>query len=100
MDPMSAPAPKKSRRLLWIGVAVVVVLLVATLVAYLVIGNSKEEVATNPSPSSSPEATVATNDEVKQDLSLLDAAAKQAAADQAAAKAALKDGSNQIKVGN
>jgi flagellar basal body-associated protein FliL len=100
MDPVSAPAPKKSRRLLWIGVAAVVVVLIVALVAYLVIGNSKKDVATEASPSPTPEATVATKDEVKQDLAVLDATIKQASTDHTAAKAALKDQSSQIKVGN
>ncbi len=90
---------KPSKRLLWVGIAVVVVIVLVVAVAvYTLLGTSKQE-AVSPSPSPTVQA-VATKDEVNQNLATLDGSLKQAAVDQAAAKAALKDGTNQIKVGS
>lgn len=99
MEPTETSVPPKSRHLLWIGLAVVLTLLIAAVVVYFIVGNAKQEVATV-APSPSPEVTVATSDEVRQNLEALDATIKQATADQATAKTALKDGTNQVKIGN
>lgn len=94
-----APAPKKSRRLLWIGIgAIVLTILVVVVIALVLNGSKKEEVASTKEAEQT--ATVASNEDVKQNLAVLDATIKQANTDQSAAKAALKDGTNQIKVGN
>lgn len=91
---------KTDRRMALIGVAVVVVVIAAIVVASIFIfGSTKKETAsTTTSPSPTP--TIATKDEVQQSLTNLDATMKQAATDQTAAKAAIKDGTNQIKVAN
>lgn len=94
-----APAPKKSRRLLWVGLgAAVLTVLVVVVVALALNGSKKQETATT--NEAAQVASVATNEDVKQNLAVLDATLKQAGTDQAAAKAALKDGTSQIKVGN
>jgi hypothetical protein len=96
MDQMQKP----SRRLIWVGIggAVLVIVVIVTII-FAVVGSftKKEAVTTTPSAT---EETVATKDEAKQNLATLDASVKQAAADQTAAKAALKANEKQIKVGN
>ena len=91
---------KTDRRMALVGVAVVVVVIAAIVIASVFIfGSTKKETAsTTASPSPTP--TIATKDEVQQSLTNLDSTMKQAATDQAAAKAAIKDGTNQIKVAN
>ena len=98
MEPVAQVTPKKSRRLLWIGVAALVALLiVAGIVAAFVIGNpTKKETAVSPSPS--PAVQVATKEEVKQNLQVLDDSLKQANQDQATAKSAIQDAKQQVKL--
>jgi flagellar basal body-associated protein FliL len=87
-----------SRRLLWAGVGVaVIILLVALITMFTLMGTKKD---TTPVVSNvSKTKKVATKDEVKQDLAKLDASLKQFTDDLASAKAAQKDNTNQIKVG-
>lgn len=86
-----------SNRLLWaiVGFAVIV-LLVAVITALSMMGVKKD--AATPLPSEAPR--VATKDKVRQNIALFDASMKQATLDQAAAKTALADSKNQIKVGS
>jgi flagellar basal body-associated protein FliL len=87
-----------SRRLLWAGVGVaVIILLVALITMFTLMGTKKD---TTPVVSNVGKTKkVATNDEVKQDLAKLDASLKQFTDDLASAKAVQKDNTNQIKVG-
>ncbi|MDB5184032.1 MAG: hypothetical protein JWO07_713 [Candidatus Saccharibacteria bacterium] len=89
-----------SRRMLYIGIAVVIAVVVAIIVvAIAMLGTTKNQTAsTTTTPAAS--KVVASKDDVNQSLAQLDATMKQATADQAVAKAALKDSTNQIKVGN
>jgi len=91
---------KPSRRLIWAGIVGVVlfIIIIVTTIFMLVSSTTKPETTT--STSTQTEATVASKDKVKQNLATLDADVKQAAADQAAAKAALKSNEKQIKVSN
>jgi len=87
-----------SRRLLWAVVgAVVVVALVVVIAVVALLGTKKEPAAKTQASTQSQSVTKA---QVQQDLSELDSTMKQASADRAAAKAAIKDGTNQVKVGN
>lgn len=91
---------QKSSLKLWlvVGALVVVGLVVAGAVFIMSgAGTKKEATATNTTTS---ESEVASTEKVKQDLSTLETSMKQATKDQNAAKAVLKDGDNQIKVGN
>ncbi len=92
---------RTDRRMALVGVIAVVVVIAAIVIASVFIfGSTKKEAATNTEASPSPTPTVATKDEVQQSLTNLNATMKQAATDQAAAKAAIKDGTSQIKVGS
>jgi len=93
---------QKSYRLVWLVAASVAVLAVIIgIVVFIVLGagtkKESDSVATS-APSASP--SIATKAQIEQNLKDIDASIKQAATDQAAAKAALKDGDKQIKVGN
>jgi hypothetical protein len=89
-----------SRRMIFIGVAVVaVVAIVIVVVSVVMLGTTKKEDATT-TLTPAKVTTIASKDDVQQNLSQLDSTLKQAQTDQAAAKAALKDGTSQIKVGN
>jgi flagellar basal body-associated protein FliL len=90
---------KTSRRMLYVGLVAVVVVIIAVIIGALaMLGTSKKEVATSTNTAVAPQ--IASKDDVKQSLAQLDTTMKQAATDPAAAKAAIKDGTNQIKVGN
>jgi len=90
---------KSSKRPLVIGLAVaVVVIAVIAVVSVVILNSTKKEAAVSPSPSPTP--TVATKEQVQQSLAELNATMKQAATDQAAAKSAINDGNNQVKVGS
>jgi carbon starvation protein CstA len=91
--------PTSSRRMLIVGI-VAIMALIATIaiVATLLFGTARQEPATSSVTESS--SGIATKEQVKENLSDLDATIKQAAKDQAAAKSAQKDGDNQIKVGS
>lgn len=90
---------KRSKKPLIVAAAVVIVLVVVAIAVYIAVGTPKEETAVG-SDTTTKQQPVATNDEVQQNLKDLDATIKEATADQADAKASLKDGTNQIKVGN
>ncbi|MDB5176521.1 MAG: hypothetical protein JWN75_189 [Candidatus Saccharibacteria bacterium] len=95
MDQMQKP----SRRLLWVGIAGVVLLIIVIItVAFILVGSTTKPAAVSTVAPS--EETVASRDKVKQNIATLDASVKQAAADQAAAKAALKANEKQIKIGS
>lgn len=102
MYPTEPEVPKKSRRLLWIGITIAAITAFVVIATVVVFNNSKKEeaVSSNSTSAETQDAAIATNEDVKQNLSELDATLKQATTDQAAAKAALKDGTNQIKVAN
>ncbi len=90
--------PPSSSRLLFVGLAAVVGLIVVIgVAAFVIFGSSKKE---TPENSATASEQVASKDEVEQNLNDLSSTIKQASKDQAAAKAALKDGSSQVKVGN
>lgn len=90
------PQPTKSKRLLWVSIAGAVIALVIIVVAIFAIAAPREDTST---PAIETQAeTPATNDEVKQDMAVLDAAIKQSDADKADAKAALQSDSTRIKV--
>jgi flagellar basal body-associated protein FliL len=92
---------KPSRRLLWIGIiAVVVVIAVIAAVSFMMMNTTKEQAGTTASPAASTEPTVATKEEVTQNLETLNSSIEQASKDQAAAKSAIKDSASQVKVGN
>lgn len=92
--------PSSSRRLLLVGLGAVVLLIIAVaVVAFALFGTTKHENNAT-TTTGSKGSTVATKDQVKQNLSDVNDSIKQAAADQAAAKAALQDSSNQVKVGS
>lgn len=99
MEAQEFQEPKKSRRALWIILAVFVVILLAAGAAYALIAmNNKpktQETASSPSPK--PQVTLATKEQVSENLSSLSDSVKQMSADQAAAKAAMTDAKNQIK---
>lgn len=93
--------PTSSRRMLVIGiVAVVALIAVIAIVAVLLFGTTTQQETTTPptSAAAGTSGSIATKEEVKENLSDLDTTIKQAAKDQAAVKAAQKDGDNQIKV--
>lgn len=100
MEPVES-TQKPSRRLLWVGIAVVVVIIVTIIgISYMMVANTKKEAAktsTSPSPSST---VVATKEQVAKSLTILDESAKQAAKDQASAKAAVESSKTQTKVAN
>ena len=95
---------QSSKRLVWtiIGVAVVVFVVISGIL-YILFGMStagnKPAATTNKSQSSTAQAT-ATEQDVKNNLNQLNAAIKQASLDQQAARTAINEGKNQVKVGN
>lgn len=90
--------PTSSRRMLIVGiVAIMALIAVIAIVAVLLFGTARQETTTSTVTNGS--EGIATKEAVKENLNDLDATIKQAAKDQAAAKAAQKDGDNQIKVG-
>jgi hypothetical protein len=92
--------PQASRRTLLIGLgAAVGLIVVIALVTYAIFGTSKRDNATSGTGNSS-EDQVATKEEVKAKITDLGTSIKQAAEDQSAAKAALKDDEKRVKVGN
>lgn len=96
MYPNDVSLPKKSRRLLWVGGIVGVLLICIIGVALFALFSPKEDTSI-PAAQVQAEAP-ATNDEVKQDMAVLDAAIKQSDADKADAKAALQSDATRIKV--
>jgi type II secretory pathway component PulM len=87
-----------SRRLLLLGLAAVVgLILVIAVVAFVLFGSTKKEDNANNANSGK---QVATQEEVQQDLKELNASIQQAVKDHAAAKAAIKDSEKQVKVAN
>lgn len=99
MEPLESEQ-KPSRRLLWVGIALVVaVVAIIGAVSYLMVANTKKDTGTI-SSSPSPSQTVASKEEVSQNLSTLNDSLKQATKDQDAAKAAIKESANQPKIGN
>lgn len=101
-DTPVSPVQNGSKRPLIVGIAVAVTILVVAIVVTVLVlnGTKKTEMASQATPTPSAAPTVATNEDVKQSLTVLDETIKQAATDQATAKSALKDGTNQIKVAN
>ena len=99
---MEQTESKPSRRLIWIGIAVFVVIAIIAIVTTVVLMNaSQEESMTSSTATTEPAVeTVATKEEVEENLDVLDQRITQAAEDQATAKAALKDGTNQVKIGD
>ncbi len=95
MYPADVPTKRKNRMLLWIAVSFGVLAVVVVIVATLALGGVKQAAEQN--DQTAEEAPVATNDQVKQSMAVLDAAVKQADTDRAAAKAALND-DNAVKV--
>lgn len=94
---------QNSRRLLLVLVAVVVIIFItATAVMIALFGTPKKQATTSTEVSSAQttQTAVATKDDVQQNLSELDTSIKQAESDQTAAKAALNDSKNQVKLGN
>lgn len=90
---------KISRRSLWIGIAIAVIVLVTVIgiVVALTHQQSTDQVTERVNSDSQP---VATKSDIEQNLSDLDESVKQAAKDQAAAKAALKSSETQTKIGD
>lgn len=95
MYPNDVPLPKKSRRLLWIGIAAAVVVLLVVVVAIIALSAPQKDTSSTATEQAQPTAT---NDEVKQDMALLDAAIKQSDTDRAEARAALQSDSTRTKV--
>lgn len=91
--------PQKSRRPLLLVIAAVVVIVLAAGGAYVAFTmmNKPEVKQTVASPSPTPQVTLATKEQVSENLSTLSDSVKQMAADQAAAKAAMNDAKAQIK---
>lgn len=93
---------KKSYKLVWIAgasLATFVIILGATF-ALVSQTAKKEDAKTATTTTTSSDQTVASKDEVKKSLENVSSTLKQAATDQAAAKAALGDSKNQVKVGS
>lgn len=92
--------PKKSSKHLVLmgGIVAVVVIIAVAITLFAMLNTTKKEAATTASPSPTP--TVATKAQVQQSLAELETTMKQAASDQAAAKSAINDGTNQVKVGS
>ncbi len=80
-----------------VGILVVVGAVAGVVIYALASSSTKSESSTT---QSTPWPRVATKDEVSQNLSDLKASMEQANEDSAAAKAAMKDNDNQVKVGN
>ncbi|MFZ2544574.1 MAG: hypothetical protein WAW80_01220 [Candidatus Saccharimonadales bacterium] len=98
IESMGSSTQKPSRRLLWVGVAVVVAVISSiAVVSYLLVTSTKKETAVT---QTSVTPTVATKEQVIQNLATLDSSIKQAAIDQAAVKDAIKVSENQPKLGN
>lgn len=93
------PTKRSKKPFIIIG-AVVVILAVVAIAIYLAIGGTKQAPESTADLKADTEQTVATNEEVQQNLKDLDATIKQANTDQTSAKASLKDGTSQIKVAN
>lgn len=88
-----------SRRLLLVGLAAVVgLILVIAVAAFVLVGTTKK--AAPKTAASQQPVHVATKADVNQSLSNLNSTIKQASADQAAAKAAIAAGENQVQVAN
>lgn len=92
---------KKSRRMALVAVgAVALVIIAGGAIVYMVIKPSNTQQAFTPAQTTATVQVVASKEMVKQHLQELDVAIKQAAHDQFVSKSALKDGTNQIKVGS
>jgi flagellar basal body-associated protein FliL len=89
--------PRSSRRLLFVGLgAVIALIILIAVVAFALAGGTKQESNTPPASSDN----VTSTETAKQNLTDVESSIKQAQTDQAAAKAALKEGDKQIKVGS
>ena len=87
--------PTKSRRMLWVSLAVVAVVLVTSIATYLVLTNKSHEA---PTASASPTPKIPSTKEVGQIMTSLDDKISKAASDQAAATAALNKAATPVKV--
>lgn len=100
MQDTSNVPEQQSKRLLWVGIAAVIVLVAIIVgISFMMASMSRqdEQTAKTASPSAS---TVASKQEITENLSTLDASVKQATKDQTAAKEAIKASQNQTKIGN
>ncbi len=98
---MEQQSEKKSYRLVWIAVASLIVFFVVFGIALLLVAQSnKGQQATSTNNKETSASQVATKDDMTKNIDTLSGSLKQAASDQAAAKAALADNKNQIKVGS
>jgi len=97
MDPLTVPVAKNPKRLVAIIAGAVVLLIAVAIAVYVALGDSPEAVNTTSQQAVVPAATA---DEVKENLTELDARVKQAATDRATVKSALEDNKKQIKVEN
>lgn len=88
--PVNPEQDNPQRRMLWIGIAIIILLIViVAAVAYALMSATKEGTIANTSPTSSSNESVVTKDDIKQDVEALDASLKQAKLDQEAMRAAL-----------
>jgi Sec-independent protein translocase protein TatA len=86
-------------RLLFVGLGAVVALIaVIALIAFLLFGLAKREDTSGSATQTA--KTFATKQQVSSSISDVDMSLKQAQADQAAAKSALNEDKNRLKVGN
>ena len=91
------PVQKSSHKMLFIGIAVIVIAIAAATAVILLQPHKKEVAKTTTTKQST---KIATKSDVQQALANVNTTIKQAAADQATAKAAITSGTNQVKVGN
>ena len=97
---MEQTQQQPSRNRLWIIVGIAVFILVMLgAIFYFVFGTVKPE-STSTTATTTTTVTTATKEDVQKNLSEARETLKQATTDQAAAKAAMDDSKNQVKVGN
>ncbi len=96
---MNQESEQKSFRFVWIAAASLVVFFVVLGIALLLVTQSdtNQNTATSENVSGS---QIASKEEITSNISTLSGSIKQSVADQTAAKAALDDDKNQIKVGS
>lgn len=94
---------KKSFKLVWIVVASLGVFLMILGVAVVLLaqsGTTPQTAKKNSTSTSSSSTQAITKEDIKKNLDDLNSSLKEAASDQSAAKAALDDSKNQIKLGS
>ena len=95
-DNETSQTPAKSKRVLWIIVAIAVLVVAASAIAYVVL-TDKSGTGSTAVTSPTPEPQVPSKKEVNQIITSVDDEIDQANADQASASAALKDASTPVK---